>query len=77
MSKGVAAKVEVRYPGTSGNALMAMLTSQYGPPASSKCFGDLCEAKWYVNRDVTAYLGIGTGVTYQLSSDPPPVGFSD
>ena len=76
MSKGVVSKVEVRYPGTSGKALMGMLTSQYGPPASSKCFGDLCEAKWYVNRDVTAYLGIGTGVTYELSSDPPPVGFT-
>jgi hypothetical protein len=77
MAKGVVSKVEVRHLGSSGKAVVAMLTSQHGRPASTKCYGDSCYAKWYVNRDVTAYLTLGTGVTYQPATDPPPIGFSD
>jgi len=76
MEKDVASKVRVRLDGFSGRPLMDMLTRQYGQPLASKCISTLCEGRWRVNSQVDAYLSITGEVTYQLSSDEPPIGFS-
>jgi hypothetical protein len=75
MQKGVASKVKVWTGGASGEQVVAALTQRFGQPLTKKCYITSCEGKWKVNGEVDAYLSIGGDVTYQLSTDEPPIGF--
>ena len=77
MRKGVASKVQVHSSGSSGRPLMDALTRQYGQAIVGKCItSNLCEGRWQANTKVDVYLSITGDVTYQLSTDEPPIGFS-
>lgn len=75
MQKGLASKVRVWIGGPPDKHAVAAMTQRHGQPVMAKCFVTTCEAKWRVNAEVDAYLSISGQLTYQLSSDAPPIGF--
>lgn len=74
MQKDVAAKVRVSTGGMAGKGLVAALTQRYGKPIQQKCYVTACEGKWRVNEQIDAYVSLGGEITYQLSTDQPPIG---